>query len=90
MSDFDDHNQRRNDDLFRHQTDGPFGGLTYGEVVSNQAFAQLYGLETHNNDIFTADSNVSVSEDGKIKLVWYLVLAQAIGVAAILFFTFMF
>ena len=90
MSNFDDHNQRWNDDLFPNRNDGSYGGLSISEVLQAPYLAEQYGLETHHHDIFNENLKSSVSGRGNLKLDWYLVLAQAVGVAGILFFTFMF
>jgi hypothetical protein len=90
MSNFDDHNQRWNDELFSNRKDGPYGGLSYGEVVSNPTLARIYGLDAWRDEQFQVELDNTQPTRGSLKIIWYLVLAEAVAIGLILFFTFMF
>lgn len=90
MSDFDHHHTNWNDDLFTNRNEGPYGGLSYGEVVSNPTLARIYGLDTWRDETFEVNIDETQSQKTNMKELWYIVLAEAVAVALILFFTIMF
>lgn len=90
MSDFDNHNQGWSDELFSNRNDGPYGGLSISEVLQTPYLAEQYGQYPKQDDNFESIEEASVTNEFNMKALWYVVLAEAVAVALILFFTFMF
>jgi hypothetical protein len=82
MSSFDDHSRNWNDD--RSFTMRP----PLGEILGSSNLSDEYGFteRPHDPDALTRDNG---TRSVNVKLLWYIVGTEAIGVGLILFFTFM-
>jgi hypothetical protein len=85
MSHFDDHNRNWNDD--RSFTTRP----PLGEILGSSNLSDEYGFteRPRENDTETFNHG-NGSRSVNVKLLWYIVAAEALGVGLILSFTFMF
>ena len=81
--------------LFPNRADGAFGGQSLSEVIQNPVLARDYGFDGNPFDQYRDDDHQftgrdNASQDTNIDALWYIVGAEAVVVALILYFAFIF